>query len=286
MADKRQKMLLSILISAAAVCAFTVFLNISAEKSAYYKKQIHKLSLKLAETDNSETLNEELEQQLAALGKRIDEAEKNFYKEGETDTYRLGLLIKKIADKNRITVQKYRTAELNAKLQLEYTMSAKALDFALFLRELSLEKKKIELAYCSVSRKDNSDRLELVLRLGPAVPDTKKTGFKTVTDFQPPETAAALFGYVKTAALKQENPVQPEQPVQSAPPVNADWIKYVGTITSEEGRLLYFFKNSRTGRMIRLSLSAPDRDWKMLAYEKGIFTLEENGIRYIVREKQ
>lgn len=81
--------------------------------------------------------------------------------------------------------------------------------------------------------------------------------------------------------------VPPEKPPPAVGEVpEASWLALIGSVTQADGRHFYFFKNERTGVVMRLSPTQPAEGWALELPTAGGYVVEKDGQRYRVRGRQ
>jgi hypothetical protein len=78
-----------------------------------------------------------------------------------------------------------------------------------------------------------------------------------------------------------EKPASPPKPV----PANAPWITYLG-LASEKGVTRYYFKDSRSTRIIALSEAKEEGEWALESKDDSGFVLRQDGALYRVSVAQ
>lgn len=94
-----------------------------------------------------------------------------------------------------------------------------------------------------------------------------------------PEAIADAFGWAEAIASPHGGP--PTRRVADAP-----WLSLIGSVTQADGESSYFFKNERTGGVLRLSPAQSNDGWGLEINEEGDFLIERDGDLYRVRGKR
>lgn len=98
--------------------------------------------------------------------------------------------------------------------------------------------------------------------------------------FDPASVASAMGWYSPPA------PPMPASPVAAQPAAKlqeASWIRYVGTITESDGVAYRYFKDDRTGRVIRAAEGRSLDGWNLTPRGNGSFLLTDGTDSLLVR---
>ena len=95
----------------------------------------------------------------------------------------------------------------------------------------------------------------------------------------PAEKIAVIFGWERKQQKKQVS-IKIEEKIEVV-----DWIKPLGYVIIAEEKKMYFFKNTKTDKVIQLTEDNIDKGWKLIKKENEHFLLESEGKKYIVENK-
>ncbi len=101
-----------------------------------------------------------------------------------------------------------------------------------------------------------------------------------------PERLAALWGWKPPVGLPKEEPPPPPPPEPPLPPPVSDapWLKLVGTLRVGEGQTSYYFKDTRSGRLIQAAFGIPIEGRTLVEKKDGYLILQENDAFYRIKE--
>ena len=71
---------------------------------------------------------------------------------------------------------------------------------------------------------------------------------------------------------------------QNTGPQNAEWITYIGLIATPEGEKKYYFKDTRSSRIIKVALGETAGGWTLAGMSDSGFTLKNDGKTYLVEK--
>lgn len=94
---------------------------------------------------------------------------------------------------------------------------------------------------------------------------------------------AYLFGWRRPAAVVSVPSVVGEAPKPEQMPTL--WIKYIGYFAGQDEKVYYYFKNDRTGRVVKVTPGEEIEGWALLKWEDGIYYLEKERMLYLVKER-
>ncbi|WP_455381072.1 hypothetical protein [Salinispira pacifica] len=101
----------------------------------------------------------------------------------------------------------------------------------------------------------------------------------------PPSAIAAAFGWSSPPPPPSPAPVpSPERP--SPKPETASWIRYLGAITGSDGITYRYFKDERSGDVIRAAVSVDVEGWQLFPRADGGYLLSHGESRLMVRTDQ
>ncbi len=116
-------------------------------------------------------------------------------------------------------------------------------------------------------------------------PFVKKIDF-TKTQEQNSEKSVAgcafLFGVRIPKAGGNGTPALKAAPTDIGPQP-ASWITYIGLISTPEGEKKYYFKDTRSSRIIKLALGETAGGWTLAGISAADFTLNNEGKTYVVK---
>jgi hypothetical protein len=67
-------------------------------------------------------------------------------------------------------------------------------------------------------------------------------------------------------------------------PEKASWLRYIGLIAESDGEKKYYFKDTRSNRVIKLSLGQADQNWTLSEIADSHFILKNEEKTYIVEK--
>jgi len=116
----------------------------------------------------------------------------------------------------------------------------------------------------------------------PAVPQTQAPSAPAQAEaphhHAPPDAVVSLF--VKRAAPRPA--AAPVPAPEAKKPVEAPWLIYVGFYTRDPGKPCYLLKDTRAGRMIKVSEGDAIDGWSLVAAEGKRMIIRKNDDVYIV----
>jgi hypothetical protein len=95
----------------------------------------------------------------------------------------------------------------------------------------------------------------------------------------PAEKIAVIFGWEKKQQIERISKKN-EEKIEVA-----NWIKPLGYVIIAEGKKMYFFKNTKTDKVLQLTEDNIDKGWKLIKKENEHFLLESEGKKYIIENK-
>lgn len=110
--------------------------------------------------------------------------------------------------------------------------------------------------------------------------NVEKTFFKTKIN-EKIDIASLFRKLVKKAVVpivSKDNPIEIAQKVEAV-----DWLKFVGFIKSDDGSGLYYFKDNKAGRILKLSVGAEDGSYKLIEATNTNFIMVVAGIKYLIK---
>ncbi len=119
------------------------------------------------------------------------------------------------------------------------------------------------------------------------VPDAPREDIREGTTAAP-ELVARLFGWSKRPpAPVVPEPVETEAApppvvVAKEPPVAVPWLKYVGYATDAEGSPLYYLKDTRNGKVIRVAPGSASTEWSLLEVTEERLVVRFGDDEYVV----
>lgn len=105
------------------------------------------------------------------------------------------------------------------------------------------------------------------------------------TGVESPAAIATGLGWRGLGAAPTETPPTKAQPAALEIP-KISWLSLIGSITQADGRTFYFFKNERSGAVIRLSPTEPIEGWTLEVPAAGEYLIGKDGERYRVRRER
>lgn len=99
----------------------------------------------------------------------------------------------------------------------------------------------------------------------------------------PPDALLTLF-VKKTPVPSAPRPARAPGSVEKKP-VDAPWLNYLGYSSGADGKPLHFFKDTRTGRLIKLSKGETSGGWALVEIGESRFVLKNNDDLYIVTKR-
>ncbi len=102
-----------------------------------------------------------------------------------------------------------------------------------------------------------------------------------------PEALISLF--VPRAAPRSMRPSAPAQALPAATtekkPTDAPWLAYLGYSSGAEGGQSYYFKDTRSGRVIKVTQGETAGDWTLVGVTEGRMILQNKGETYAVNKR-
>jgi hypothetical protein len=95
----------------------------------------------------------------------------------------------------------------------------------------------------------------------------------------PAEKIAVIFGWEKKQQIERISKKN-EEKIEVA-----NWIKPLGYVIIAERKKMYFFKNTKTDKVLQLTEDNIDKGWKLIKKENEHFLLESEGKKYIIENK-
>ncbi|HUX13663.1 MAG TPA: hypothetical protein VMW87_11590 [Spirochaetia bacterium] len=99
----------------------------------------------------------------------------------------------------------------------------------------------------------------------------------------PVRIAAALGWTPPVPHSNLADPPPPGKPPPTAQPVEGNWIRYVGAIIDADGLCCRYFKDERSGRMIRAAVGRRIEDWLLTECGDGFYLLDNGDVQLRVR---
>jgi hypothetical protein len=94
-----------------------------------------------------------------------------------------------------------------------------------------------------------------------------------------PEAVLALFvGRIPAARARATVPAEEK-------PLDAAWLRYLGYYAAAEGKPCYWFKDTRTGRVIKVSKGQASGEWTLLEISGDRMLLKYNNELYTVNKR-
>jgi hypothetical protein len=106
-----------------------------------------------------------LEKENARLEQEAEELKARFYRQGETDPYRLGMVLQKRIESHGLTVKRFQTVEVESRIFLDFSLQGDGVGLFRFLRWISEGEKILSLPSLTV-RAGEGGKVEAELRIG------------------------------------------------------------------------------------------------------------------------
>ena len=166
MLNKREKILLNILLWTVVITFLGIFYLLEISKRAdlqerigLIEEQLKRFRIKMPDENELIFKRDDLYKELAELKHR-------FYFEQDIDTYRFGIIIHDLLVSSGLEINRYQTMEVGKNTFLEFSVRGSALGFILFLESVSLSDKYWHIPYVSINSRSENGVINSVFRIG------------------------------------------------------------------------------------------------------------------------
>lgn len=111
-------------------------------------------------------------------------------------------------------------------------------------------------------------------------------------DSADPEAVARLFGWTRPLPRPAVEPEPTPEVVElppvaetAAPPIVAEWLRYVGYSSDAEGASLYYLKDTRSGKLITATEGSVSAEWSLLQASEEQLVVRHDGTDYLVHRR-
>jgi hypothetical protein len=166
MLNKREKILLNILLWTVVITFLGIYLlleiNVKAalqERIELVEKQLKRYRVKMPDEN-------ELIFKRDNRSEELSEVKYRFYIEQDIDTYRFGIIIHDLLVSSGLEINRYQTIEVGKNTFLEFSVRGNALGFISFLKSVSLSDKYWHISYVSINSRSGNGAINSVFRIG------------------------------------------------------------------------------------------------------------------------
>lgn len=166
MLNKRERLLLNVLVWVAIAAVFGVFTFFEGmkrielrERIALIEEQMRRLQVKLPSRAELSETKKHLQVELKGLQSR-------FYLEEQMDPYQFGSVIRELLVHEGLSIKRYQTLEVGEDTLLEFSVSGDALGFFRFLEKISRSEKFWSVPFVSINARGGAGRIDSVVRIG------------------------------------------------------------------------------------------------------------------------
>jgi hypothetical protein len=171
MLNRREKILLQIMVWVIIAAVFGVFLFFQLVRNAETKKDIALLEQQLARWTAQPGSEEDLLTRKAALLADLSDLENRFYVRNDMDPFRFGILVRDLLAAHRLEINRYQTIESGGNTILEFAVQGDALNLVEFLKQVELQPRYWSVSFLSIRTQTESSRINAVFRVGYEVLD-------------------------------------------------------------------------------------------------------------------
>lgn len=164
--NKRERILLNVLLWTVVVAFIGVFFFLEVNKKAdlqerieLVEEQLKRFRVKMPDENKLVLKRDNLSKELAELTHR-------FYSEQDIDTYGFGIIIHDLLVSSGLEINRYQTMEVGKNIFLEFSAKGNALGFISFLKSVSLSDKYWHIPYISINSRSGNGVINSVFRIG------------------------------------------------------------------------------------------------------------------------
>ena len=166
MLNKREKILLNILLWTVVITFLGIFYLLEISKRADLQERIGLIEEQLKRFRIKMPDENELIFKRSDPYKELAELKHRFYFEQDIDTYRFGIIIHDLLVSGGIEINRYQTMEVGKNTFLEFSVRGNALGFISFLESVSLSDKYWHIPYVSINSRSGNGVIDSVFRIG------------------------------------------------------------------------------------------------------------------------
>jgi len=164
--NKRERMLLNILLWTVVITFLGIFYLLEINKKADLQERIGLLEEQLKRFRITMPDENELIFKRDDLYKELAELKHRFYFEQDIDTYRFGIIIYDLLVSSGLEINRYETMDVGKNTLLEFSVRGNALGFISFLKSVSLSDKYWHIPYVSINSRSGNGVINSVFRIG------------------------------------------------------------------------------------------------------------------------
>jgi len=164
--NKREKILLHILLWTAVTAFLGIFCLFEINKKADLQERIELLEEQLKKYRIKIPDENELIFQKDNLSKELAELKHKFYIEQDIDTYRFGIIIRDLLVASGLGINRYQTMESGENIFLEFSVKGNTLGFISFLKSVYSSDKYWHIPYISINTRSGNGVIDSVFRIG------------------------------------------------------------------------------------------------------------------------
>jgi hypothetical protein len=172
MADRKTRILLSLLGAAVALVLAGAVLNMGSERLADAKAAAERYEMRIAKLRRSFPSAQDVNATRDVLKKEIAATESRYYSADEMNAYSFGTIVKRKLSSLEINVLRYQVVDVKGTSYVEFSASGSARSFVTFLRNVSESEKLWPIPSMSMTLREGSSIVDVVLRIGYAVVDS------------------------------------------------------------------------------------------------------------------
>jgi len=171
MLNKREELLLQIMVWTIIAAVFGVALFFQLVRSSETKKDIALFEQQLARWSAQPGSVDDLLTRKDTLLADLSELETRFYAPEDMDPYRFGILVRDLLATHRLEISRYQTIERGNDTVLEFAVRGDALNLIEFLEQVARQPRCWSVSFLSIWTQKESGLINAVFRVGYEVLD-------------------------------------------------------------------------------------------------------------------